>query len=87
MHGRHGCKPNIQYPCRWHYRLIGEDPVALHRAITTRVAVAACVISEANVSSGGRFCSLNLEVTVRDEAERLRLYQLLSGDPAVRMVL
>ena len=87
MHVRDGCKPKIQYPCRWHYRLIGEDRAALHRVIATRVDVAACTISEANVSSGGRFCSLNLEVTVRDEAERLRLYQSLSGDPAVRMVL
>ncbi len=87
MHTRQGCTPEIHYPCRWHYRLIGEDRTALYRAITTRVSAESCTISEANVSSGGRYCSLNLEVTVRDEAERLNLYQMLAGDPAVRMVL
>jgi len=82
-----GCRPEIQYPCQWQYRIIGEDRAALYQAIHTWVPVSACTISEANVSSGGRYLSLNLEVTVSDDAERLRLYQLLAGHPAIRMVL
>lgn len=82
-----GCKPEIQYPCQWQYRIIGEDRAAMHQAITTSVAALVCTVTEGNVSSGGRYISLSLEVTVSDDAERLQLYQLLAGHPAIRMVL
>ena len=38
-------------------------------------------------SSGGRYRSLQLEVTVRDEAHRLGLFAALSKHPDVRFVL
>ena len=82
-----GCKPEIHYPCQWQYRIIGEDRAAMHQAIATWVAASAGTVCDANVSSGGRYISLSLEVTVHDDAERLRLYQLLAGHPAIRMVL
>lgn len=82
-----GCKPDIQYPCRWQYRLIGDDRAAIMAAIHASVDVTTCVIAEGNVSSGGRYLSINLEITVGDEAERLRLYQCFAGHPAIRVVL
>ncbi|MGD9948079.1 MAG: DUF493 domain-containing protein [Desulfobulbus sp.] len=82
-----GCKPNIEYPCQWHYRLIGEDRTAIMEAIHAAVDVSLCVISEGNASSGGRYLSLNLEISVNNEAERLRLYQLFSDNPAIRVVI
>lgn len=82
-----GCKPEIHYPCQWQYRVIGEDRAAMHEAITSWVAASACTITEGNISSGGRYLSLSLEVTVNDDAERHQLYQLLAGHPAIRMVL
>lgn len=82
-----GCKPNIEYPCQWQYRLIGEDRAAIMAAIDQAVDVRLCVISEGNTSSGGRYLSLNLELTVSSEAERLRLYQLFSDHPAIRVVI
>ena len=82
-----GCRPQIDYPCRWQYRIIGEDRTAMLAAIAAQVDVAACVIDDANTSSSGRYLSLNLEITVNDEPERLHLYQALSGHPAIRMVL
>lgn len=87
MQEHSGCKPEIQYPCQWQYRLIGEDRAAILEAIHASIDVAACVITEGNVSSGGRYLSLNLEITVNDEAERLRVYQLFAGNPAIRVVL
>jgi putative lipoic acid-binding regulatory protein len=82
-----GCKPEITYPCQWQYRIIGEDRAAMRAAITSLVDVAACVITDGNASSGGRYISLGLEITVNDETERMRLYQLLAGHPAIRVVL
>lgn len=82
-----GCKPNIDYPCLWQYRLIGEDRSAILEAIQVTVDMNRCVITEGNTSSGGRYLSLNLEITVGNEAERLRLYQVFSDHPAIRVVL
>lgn len=81
------CKPNIDYPCLWQYRLIGEDRAAILEAIQVTVDINCCVITEGNTSSGGRYLSLNLEITVGNEAERLRLYQVFSDHPAIRVVL
>ena len=82
-----GGSPEITYPCQWQYRVIGEDRAAMHQAIATWVPASSCTLTDANVSSGGRYLSLSLEVVVHDDAERLRLYQLLAGHPAIRMVL
>ena len=87
MEEQSGCRPEITYPCQWQYRIIGEDRAAMHQAIITSVAASTCTITDANSSSGGRYLSLSLEITVHDDAERLRLYQLLAGHPAIRMVL
>lgn len=87
MEEKSGCRPEIDYPCQWQYRVIGEDRTAMHQAITTWISAFVYTICDANVSSGGRYLSLSLEVTVNDDAERLRIYQLLAGDPAIRMVL
>ena len=81
------CKPEIEYPCQWHYRLIGEERAAILEAIEAALEAEKCIISEGNVSSGGRYLSINLETEVENEAERLRLYQLFSDHPAIRMVL
>jgi len=87
MENKQGCKPEITYPCQWQYRIIGEDRAAMIQAITGAVATAVCNIKDANVSSGGRYISLSLEATVNTDAERLCIYQLLAGHPAIRMVL
>ena len=80
-------KLEIHYPCKWQYRLIGEDREAMMEAIRSSVDIAVCTITEGNVSSGGRYLSLNLELPVNDEAERQRLYQIFSNHPAIRIVL
>ncbi|MCL2789069.1 MAG: DUF493 domain-containing protein [Desulfobulbus sp.] len=82
-----GCKPEIHYPCRWQFRLIGEERAAMVAAVGTVVDISACEIADGNVSSGGRYLSVTVETTVADEAERLRLYQQFAADPAVRAVL
>jgi len=87
MEDQRGCKPEITYPCLWQYRIIGEDRAAMLEAITVGVAASASTVKDANVSSGGRYISLSLEVTVNSDAERLCIYQLLAGHPAIRMVL
>ena len=83
-------KPEIQYPCRWQYRLIGEDRESILAAIGAAVGVNdmdLCTITEGNVSSSGRYITITLEMDIRDEEERLRLYHFFSDHSAIRVVL
>ena len=82
-----GCKPEIHYPCRWQFRLLGEERAAIIAAIGTVMDISACEISDGNVSSGGRYLSVIMETTVTGEAERLSLYQQFAADPAIKVVL
>ena len=79
-------KPEINYPCVWQYKVIGEDVTSLTRAITT-VCPAHLSLVASKTSSSGKYCSLNLEIEVEDEASRLAVYQNLKNHLAVKMVL
>lgn len=80
-------KPDLDYPCPWAYRVIGADEQQLRGLIAGLVGARAHEVTLSNRSSGGKYTSLRLELTVTDEADRLRLFNALSGHPAVRMVL
>ena len=80
-------KPKIDYPCVWQYRLIGSDEEALRAALAACVSPERCALSPGRRSSGGRYLSLVVELTVADEAERLTLYQRLAEHPDIKMVL
>ena len=87
MNPTNDARLEIRYPCLWQYRLIGESREAMMEAIGNSVNMAACTITEGNASSGGRYLSLNLQISVNDDAERLRLYRVFSNHPAIRVVL
>lgn len=79
--------PKIEYPCRWQYKIIGESRTEIRRVVQQLVLERPLTLTDSHVSSGGRYVSMNLEVTVYDDGERLELYRLLADDPAVRVVL
>lgn len=81
------CKPQIEYPCVWQYKIIGQDRSALLAAITQYVQDSPHVLSDSNVSSGGKYISMRLEVTVHDEAQRLQFYRNFAEHSAVKVVL
>ncbi len=79
--------PEISYPCPWQYRLIGEDEAAMRAALEACLDGARYVLSPGLRSSGGRYLSLQVELIVASEEERLELYRLLAEHPHIRMVL
>lgn len=81
------CRPEIHYPCPWQYRLIGEEEAAMRAALAECINVERCVLSEGNRSSGGRYMSLQVELIVMSEEERLGLYRCLADHAAIKMVL
>lgn len=80
-------KPSIQYPCSWLYKVIGQDENALRKAISTVFGKDELLITKSHTSSGGKYCSLNVEVVVEDEASRLGNYNNLKNHAAVKVVL
>ena len=83
------CKRKVQidYPCSWVYKVIGEDQQAVRLAITQIIEESRCLISHSNSSRTGKYHCLNVELVVQNEEVRNRLYQALKNHPAIRMVL
>lgn len=80
-------RPRIDYPCLWQYRIIGESRTEIGRAVAEHIGNRPHSLTPANVSSGGRYVSMSLEVTVHSDEQRLAIYHRLAGHPAVRVVL
>ena len=80
-------QPDISYPTRWTYSVIGLDREQLEGAIAEVVDNRSHTISLSKVSSKGRYVSLTLELIVLNEAERHLIFESLSRQPAVTVVL
>jgi putative lipoic acid-binding regulatory protein len=92
---RNSKQPEISYPCRWEYKVIGRDDRAVE------AAVSACVqdlaegpegardfdLSFSRASGKGNYLSFKLELEVSSQAERDRLFRALSTHPAISMVI
>lgn len=80
-------KMQIEYPCRWLYKVIGPDQDAMRRAIEEIIQVETCTITFSNASSKGKYLCLNVEVMVHDEDARNSLYMKLKAHHCVKTVL
>ena len=80
-------KVEIDYPCRWLYKVIGSDECELQQAIQTVVEGYECRVSLSNSSKKGKYLCLNVEVTVEDEESRNTIFQNLKAHRAITMVL
>jgi len=79
--------PEIEYPTRWGYRLIGPDPEAVQAAVLEILGTWEHQLSSSNRSANGKFYSFALELEVRDEAQRLELFDAFKTHPAIVYVL
>jgi putative lipoic acid-binding regulatory protein len=82
-----GCKPEIDYPCVWQYKIIGQERQAIQTALSQELGDTPYSLSASRTSKKGKYLSLNLELTVQDEEERLRLYKIFKDHPAIKLVL
>jgi len=70
-------RPVIEYPCRWEYKAIGWDENSMRGAIAEIMADRKHEVSFSRTSSGGRYCSLLLVVTVESENHRNEIFSAL----------
>ena len=79
--------PRLDYPRRWEYRVIGTADEHVRAAIAAAMGPLEHVVRPGNTSRAGRYVSLSVLVTVRDEQHRNALFVALRGHPEVRFVL
>ena len=85
--GANGCKPKIDYPCSWTYKVIGRDLGDLKRAIAEIIGEGKHTVALSRTSKGGAYHCLNVTITVESEPSRLDLYQRLCKHPAILIVM
>ncbi len=84
-----GCqtRPDIDYPCPWLFKVIGYGCREVEEAIKEVVGEVPFAITPSNVSSGGKYHSVNLEMEVTSEEHRLAIYQNLGASDSIKVVL
>lgn len=80
-------KPEINYPCEWHYRIIGSVEGPMRKAAETVATGKQYKLVSSNQSSGGKYLSLQLTVLVENENERVAIFEALKASPEIKMVL
>ena len=80
-------KAEIEYPCEWHYKIIGDNVDLMLKVIKKAVKGMTHDLQASNISKKGKYKSLSLKVTVNDEAERDMIYGMLTKEKSIKMVL
>lgn len=79
-------KPNITYPCKWEYRVIGRDEKKL-RELIFEIMPREYEVRFGKNSARGHYVSLYVELEVQNEAERNEIFSALQKSQEVKMVL
>ena len=80
-------EPEIDYPCRWAYKVVGPSEAALRVAIAEIVEQREHVVTVSRVSRSGKYVSLSVEVLVHGHDERRGLAHGFDAHPAIVFVL
>lgn len=77
----------IEYPCKWIYKVIGEDVDVMIKVIEAVVLGMDYQIASSNISKNGKYYSLGLEVVVSSEINRNQIFQKLTDNESIKYVL
>ncbi len=80
-------KLELNYPCLWTYKVIGSIREDLRRAVHDVVGDMEHTLTFSNNSRRGRYLSLKLELIVQNDAQRVGIYESLSQQSAIKIVL
>jgi len=80
-------KPKIEYPCDWGFKLIGTNKEQLEACINQTMAHRDYECKEGNVSSKGKFISINAKCEVCSQEERDKLFKTFRNHCDVKMVI
>lgn len=80
-------RPQVTYPCRWDFRLVGLTAAEIQAAVREVVLDLAHELEPSNASAGGKYVSMRLRLVVESESQRHALFNDLAGHTAIRFVL
>jgi putative lipoic acid-binding regulatory protein len=80
-------RPDIIYPTKWSYKLIGRDLNALIASVKEIMQDRPHTCTQGNRSKNGKFHSYNTTCTVTSEEERNQLFKAFEEHKDVEMVI
>ena len=80
-------KLELDYPCTWTYKVIGAGQEVLRLAIDEIVHDREFSLTLSNESRTGKYCCLNLQMTVDSDTSRRQIYDALRSHPLIRLIL
>jgi len=83
-------RPEINYPTRWGFKIIGKDKNALEKCIRDIMKIEGDkkhLCSIGNQSKTGKFTTYNASCTVSTEEERNRIFKYFEDHDDVAMVI
>ena len=80
-------KLELAYPCRWCYKVVAYERAGIEIAAIEIFSEREYSLNPSNVSKGGKYISMNLELLIHNEDERTYFYETLKAHPHIKMVL
>jgi len=80
-------KLELTYPCTWCYKVVAYERAGIEIAAIEIFTERPYSLNPSNVSKGGKYISMNLELLVHNEDERTYFYETLKAHPHIKMVL
>jgi putative lipoic acid-binding regulatory protein len=80
-------RPEIFYPTKWEYKIIGSDVDEMIKAVEEVIIDFDYNISASNISRKGKYFSLNVSVIVPSELIRDLIFQKLAAHQAIKFVI
>ena len=80
-------KPEIIYPTKWDYKIIGSDVDEMIKVVENIVADFEFDITPSNISLKAKYFSLNVTVVVPSEEVRDNIFKSLTEHPAIKFVI
>ena len=80
-------KLELEYPCKWCYKVIGSDKESLQNAVSDVIDKREHTLSHSNNSKNGKYVSMNLDMLVHNEDDRQAIYEELKKHDDIKMVL
>ena len=80
-------KVELEYPCNWCYKVIGESSEGIEEAVKDVVDAREHKLTESNKSKGGKYTSMNLDMLVHNDDDRQTIYEELKKHKNIKMVI
>ncbi len=80
-------KLELEYPCNWCYKVIGNDKESIKDAVKDVIDEREHKLTESKASKSGKYVSMNLDMLVHNDDDRKTIYEELKKHDKVKMVI